>query len=99
MSQLRFALGLAQKAGKLAAGDLSVEGALQNRKAKLLLIAADAAEATKKNLYSIATRYSVPVYEVLSKAELGLAIGKSPRSSIAILDKNFVIMVEKHMGK
>lgn len=99
MSQLRFALGLAQKAGKVAAGDLSVEGALLNRKAKLLLIAADAAEATKKNLYSIATRCSVPIYEVLSKAELGLAIGKSPRSSIAILDKNFVIMVEKHMGK
>lgn len=99
MSKLRFALGLAQKAGKVAAGDLSVEGALQNRKVKLLLIAADAAETTKKNLHLMAARYSVPVYEVLSKAELGLAIGKSPRSSVAILDKNFVIMVEKHMGK
>lgn len=97
MSKLKSALGLAQKAGKVAAGDIGVEGALQGRKAKLLLIAQDAAEATKKNLHSTAARYSVPVYEVLSKIELGLAIGKSPRSSIAILDKNFVIMVEKCM--
>ena len=32
-----FALGLAQKAGKLASGDYAVRSALKNGKAKLLL--------------------------------------------------------------
>ena len=39
-----FALGLAQKAGKLASGDYAVRSALKNGKARLLLVAADAAE-------------------------------------------------------
>ena len=43
-----FALGLAQKAGKLASGDYAVRSALKNGKAKLLLVAADAAENSKK---------------------------------------------------
>lgn len=99
MQKLKFALGLAQKAGRLASGDLNIESALRNRKAKLLIIAQDAAESSKHNLYSLAEKYSIPVYEILTKVELGLAIGKSPRNSIAILDKNFVIMVEKYMEK
>ena len=46
-----FALGLAQKAGKLASGDYAVRSALKNGKAKLLLVAADAAENSKKDMY------------------------------------------------
>lgn len=49
-----FALGLAQKAGKLASGDYAVRSALKNGKAKLLLVAADAAENSKKDMYFMA---------------------------------------------
>ena len=41
--QVAFALGLAQKAGKVAAGDFAVRSALNGGKAKLMLIASDAA--------------------------------------------------------
>lgn len=99
MQKIKFALGLAQKAGKLASGDLNIAGALRSRKARLLIIAQDAAESSKRNLYLLAEKHSIPVYEILTKVELGLSIGKSPRNSIAILDKNFVIMVEKYMEK
>ena len=37
--QVAFALGLAQKAGKVAAGDFAVRSALNGGKAKLMLIA------------------------------------------------------------
>ena len=37
-----FALGLAQKAGKIASGDFAVKSALKSGKVKLLIIASDA---------------------------------------------------------
>ena len=39
--QVAFALGLAQKAGKVAAGDFAVRSALNGGKAKLMLIASE----------------------------------------------------------
>lgn len=99
MQKIKSALGLAQKAGKLASGDTSVENAIKSGKAKLLIIAVDVAENTKKNLKLLATRYSLPVYELLSKAELGLAIGKAQRASIAVLDVNFVKMIVKNINQ
>ena len=45
--RILFALGLAQKAGKLASGDFAVKSALKGRKVKLLLLAHD---ADKQNL-------------------------------------------------
>lgn len=58
-----FALGLAQKAGKLASGDYAVRSALKNGKAKLLLVAADAAENSKKDMYFMAEMSDTPVVE------------------------------------
>ena len=48
--QVAFALGLAQKAGKVASGDFAVRSALNGGKAKLMLIACDAAEASRKGI-------------------------------------------------
>ena len=45
--QVAFALGLAQKAGKVAAGDFAVRSALNGGKAKLMLIAFCAAMRPK----------------------------------------------------
>ena len=97
MQKIKFALSLAQKAGKIASGDMGVEMAVRKHKAKLLIIAEDAAESTKKFLYSLAKNKSVPTYEMLTKEELGGAIGKAPRASLVILDKNFVIMLENYI--
>ena len=99
MQQLKFALSLAQKAGKISSGDMGVEMSLRKNKVKLLIIAQNAAESTKKSLYSLAQNKSVPIYEIFSKDELGMMIGKAPRAALAILDKNFVVMVEKYMKK
>ena len=61
-----FPLGLAQKAGNLASGDYAVRSALKNGKAKLLLVAADAAENSKKDMYFMAEMSDTPVVECLS---------------------------------
>ena len=99
MQQLKFAISLAQRAGKLVSGDMGVEKALLSRKAKLLIIATDAAPSTQATIGALCEKYSIPIYREFTKAELGMAIGKSPRACIALTDKNFVIMVEKYMKK
>lgn len=90
-----FALGLAQKAGKLASGDFAVKSALKSGKAKLLVVAADAAENSKKDMFYLAELSSVKVFEGLTRTQLGLAIGKAKRTAIAVLDVNFAKMIAK----
>lgn len=90
-----FALGLAQKAGKAMSGDVAVRGALKSGKTELLIIAADASEATKKELYFLAQEAKVDVIEILTRAELGYAMGKAPRAAVAIMDVNFAKMLKQ----
>lgn len=82
-------LGLAQKAGKLASGEVQVEKAVKTGKAKLLLIADDSSEATKKGYKDMAVYYQVSFYEILSKQELGECIGKMKRAAVAVVDTGF----------
>jgi ribosomal protein L7Ae-like RNA K-turn-binding protein len=88
-------LGLAQKAGKISSGELSVEKAIKSGKAKLLIIATDCSEATKKSYNDMAAYYGVELYETFSKEQLGQCIGKVYRAALAITDIGFTNAVKK----
>ena len=60
-NNVAFALGLAQKAGKVASGDFAVRSALKSGKAKLLVVAEDAAPNSKKDMYYLAEVAGVEV--------------------------------------
>ncbi|WP_301553505.1 ribosomal L7Ae/L30e/S12e/Gadd45 family protein [Desulfuribacillus stibiiarsenatis] len=81
-------LGLANRAGKIASGD-TVINKIQRKEAKLVIIATDASDSSKKRLIDKCSFYKVPYVEFFEKEQLGLAIGKSHRSSCAILDLGF----------
>ena len=89
-----FALGLAQKAGKIASGDFAVKSALKGGKVKLLIIASDASDNSKKDIYYLAGLYSVKTIEILDREQLGMAIGKAKRTAIAVLDANFANLMK-----
>ena len=89
-----FALGLAQKAGKIASGDFAVKSALKGGKVKLLIIASDASDNSMKDIYYLAGLYSVKTIEILDREQLGMAIGKAKRTAIAVLDANFANMMK-----
>ncbi len=88
-------LGLAQKAGKISSGELSVEKTVKSGKAKLLIIAADCSDATKKSYNDMAAYYDVELYETFSKEQLGQCIGKEYRAALAITDIGFTNAVKK----
>lgn len=80
-------IGLGQRAGKLVSGDFAVKDALARGRVKLLVIAENAAERTRKELTGIAGSKNIPMISYGSKEELGSLIGKSPRSAVAFTDE------------
>jgi ribosomal protein L7Ae-like RNA K-turn-binding protein len=81
--------GLAMKAGKVASGEFSTEKAVKTGKGYLVIVAEDASDNTRKKFSNMCDYYQVPCLCFGSKEELGKAIGKEMRASLAILDENF----------
>ena len=82
-------IGLAAKAGKIASGEFQTETAVKTGTAKLVLVAEDASENTKKLFSDKCSYYKIPVCILGTKEELGKAIGKEYRASVAVLEEGF----------
>jgi ribosomal protein L7Ae-like RNA K-turn-binding protein len=82
-------LGLCQRAGKTASGDLAAEQALKKRKAELLILADDASERTREKFVELAARVGVPCYCAGTRDELGEALGKAHRAAVVIQSRDF----------
>lgn len=78
-------LGLAQRAGKLISGDERVETAVKNKQAKLIVMANDASDATKKRYRQWSTEYAIPLDMSFNRQAISHAIGRT-RSLCAIVD-------------
>ena len=90
-------IGLATKAGKTASGEFSTEKAVKTGKASLVIVSEEASDNTKKMFSNMCTYYKVPLYMLGEKEELGHAMGKEMRASLAILDEGLATAVEKQM--
>ena len=77
-------IGLAMKAGKIKAGEFSVEKSIKQGKARV-----DASENTIKKFENSCFHYKIPFFRVGTKEELGKIIGKEMRSSLSIEDEGF----------
>ena len=82
-------IGLAMKAGKIKAGEVSVEKSIKQGKARVVLVAGDASENTIKKFENSCFHYKIPFFRVGTKEELGKIIGKEMRSSLSIEDEGF----------
>ena len=80
---------LATKAGKTFSGEFSVEKAVKERKAKLVIVSEDASDNTKKLFTNKCDFYKIPVFVCGSRSQLGKATGNQERASIAISDEGF----------
>ena len=87
--------GLAARAGRL---EFQTETAVKDGSAQLVVVAEDASENTKKLFCDKCSFYKVPVITMGTKEELGHAIGKEFRASLAILDEGFAKAVMKKTG-
>lgn len=90
-------LGIATKSNNIASGEFLTEKAVKEFKAALVIVAEDASDNTKKRFKDMCTYYRVPIYFCGTKNELGHAMGKELRASLAVLDKGLADAIEKQL--
>ncbi len=90
-------LGIATKSRKLVSGEFSTEKAVKEHKAALVIVANDASDNTKKMFTNMCTYYNVPIYFFGEKNDLGHAMGKEFRASLAVFDKGLADAIEKQL--
>ena len=91
-------IGLATKAGKTASGEFSTEKAIKTGKAHLVVVSEEASDNTKKMFMNMCTYYKVPICYFGGKGELGHAMGKEMRASLAVVDEGFARAIVKQMN-
>lgn len=81
-------LGIATKAGKLVSGTDAVVDSLKKKQAKLVIVAEDASDKTKKEINFLCSKakFNIPLVIFGNIDENSHAIGKRNRAIIAILD-------------
>lgn len=92
-------LGLATKAGRIASGEFMTEKSVKEGKAYLVLVSEEASDNTRKLFLNMCTYYKVPIYFFGKKEELGHAMGKEMRASLAVLDAGFSNALVKQMDR
>ena len=90
-------IGLATKAGRCISGETMTESETKSGKAKLVIVASDASENTKKKFQDMCKFYKVPICIYGDKDTLGHAMGKEFRASLAILDEGFADGIQKEL--
>lgn len=81
-------LGLAQRAGKLAYGEITVKDAVFNKHVALILLSSDAGNSLKRTFERLAKEKNIPLLVLPDdKKSLGAAIGKEMCSVAAVLNK------------
>ena len=88
-------LGLAARGRNLVSGEFQTENAVKDGSAILVIVAEDASGNTKKLFHDKCSFYEVTIMEYSTKTDLGRAIGKDLRSSLAICDAGLADAVMK----
>jgi len=82
-------LGLATRSRNVVSGEFMTEKSVKSGTARLVIVAEDASDNTKKEFRDMCTFYKVPCYFYGTKEELGKSMGKEIRASLSITDDGF----------
>lgn len=90
-------LGLATRSRNIVSGEFMTERAVKSGDAWLVIVSEEASDNTKKMFHNMCEFYQVPLFIYGSKDEIGHAMGKEMRASLAITDEGFAKSLRKHL--
>lgn len=90
-------LGLARRAGKLAAGYDTCTELIKKRKVKLLLLTSDLSEKTTEKFYGLAETHKIPIYTYGTSDHMFHITGMPNRNIFAVLDENLANAVKSEL--
>lgn len=89
-------LGLAIRSRQARAGATAAEAVIRAGRARLVLLAEDSSEGTKRFFSRLAETYGVPIMERFTRDDYGRCFHGAPRAVIVILNPHFAAgMLEK----
>lgn len=88
-------IGLAKKAGAVAAGENPAELAVKRGRACLVIIAGDASHNTVKKFRTAVYGRNIPLVEFGSREQLGHILGKPYYSVVAVTDRGFAERIKE----
>ena len=91
-------IGFAYKSRKLVSGEGITLEYIKSNKAKLVFIASDASENTRKRISDKCNFRSIELVDIFTRYEIGKAIGKEERVAVGITDQNFADSIKKLLG-
>lgn len=94
-SKISGLLGLSAKAGKICFGRDACIDLIQKKKIKLIIVAIDASDRTKKEIKFICNNNDTRICFYGTIEKLSKAIGKSNKAIIGIKEENFAKQIEK----
>jgi ribosomal protein L7Ae-like RNA K-turn-binding protein len=97
-SKVLSLISLATKAGKTVSGEFSVESAIKEHKAVLVIVSNDSSDRSKKMYRDMCDYHKVQLVFMGTKEELGHFTGKEFRASVAILDNGFKNAIVKQLA-
>lgn len=90
-------LGLAERGRNVASGEFSVEKAVKEGRAFLVIVATDASNNTKKKFQNMTDFYKVTYYMYGTKEEIGHSIGKEFRATVAVTNEGLAKELIKNL--
>lgn len=96
--KIKNLITLAAKSGNLVSGDGTCINYLKKDSVKLVILAEDASDNTKKKFKDKTSYRNIPIRYFGKKKDLGNIIGKSSRTIIAITDKGFAENILKYLN-
>lgn len=81
-------LGLAVRAGQVKGGAEAVKKSIHGGKSRLVILAEDASDGTKRSFRRLAGTRGVPVLECHTSLELGACLNRPPKAVLSISDRH-----------
>lgn len=88
-------LGLARRAGAAVPGTGQVRVAVRDGRARLVILAADAAEGQLGKVLGVLRHHPVPVRWMPDRVALGAAVGSGPMTAVAVIAPTFAESLAK----
>ncbi len=82
-------LGLARRSGKIVVGCKACEESIKRQTAKLIIVAEDAGNSTKRNFWHLANKHHVKILDFKNKKSLGELVGFREAAVLVVTDTNF----------
>lgn len=88
-------MGLCMKAGKLAYGSDMCEERIKNNQAKLLVVAEDASDNTKRKFENLCSSNGIDFVFLGTIDLISHNIGKNNKAIVAVLDEGFATRIKE----